>query len=93
MVVPVLSRLFSVAALDRSQLLSILGLAFLPTLMIQMVKAIRDRGRSCKVVKLKVESCKVESGEWASAFPHSLFYAISRTKPMQLFLGGCEAAR
>ena len=46
MVVPVLSRLFSVAALDRSQLLSILGLAFLPTLVIQMVKVIRDRGRS-----------------------------------------------
>ena len=46
MVVPVLSRLFSVAALDRSQLLSILGLAFLPTLVIQMVKVIRDRGKS-----------------------------------------------
>ncbi|MBR2362080.1 MAG: cation transporting ATPase C-terminal domain-containing protein [Spirochaetaceae bacterium] len=45
MVVPVLSRLFSVAALDRSQLLSILGLAFLPTLVIQMVKAIRDKVR------------------------------------------------
>ena len=45
MVVPVLSRLFSVAAVDRSQLLSILGLAFLPTLVIQMVKAIRDKVR------------------------------------------------
>ena len=42
--VPFLERLFSVAPMSGVHALIILGLAFLPTLLIQIVKTIRTRG-------------------------------------------------
>ena len=43
LLVPVLGKLFAVTALSSSQLLTIVGLAFLPTLVVQLVKVFFDR--------------------------------------------------
>jgi Ca2+-transporting ATPase len=43
LLVPMLGKLFAVTALTSRQLLTIVGLAFLPTLVIQLVKVICDR--------------------------------------------------
>lgn len=43
MIVPILSKLFTVAYLNIQQISLILGLAFIPTFIIQIVKVIRDK--------------------------------------------------
>ena len=41
--IPILERLFSVAPLTGSQIGTIVGLAFIPTVVIQLVKVIMER--------------------------------------------------